>query len=171
MDPRKKKEQSLNQDRRNTYGENDKSSRKSIRRRKHWVNQTYRRSVKQALTTGDAEAMEDNVAQVRRPNWKKCADQSLGDALLDALIQEIEALVQEGGTALLERLERHLIADGWARPGVRVAMRQLRSVVMVRWSCEFNLDLPTARALASVLRHIASEQSHAGDRVNALPDA
>ncbi len=171
MDPRKKKEQSLNRDRRNTYGENDKSSRKSIRRRKQWVNQTYRRSVNQALTTGNAEAMEDNVAQVRRRNWRKCVDQSLGDVLLDDLIREIQALVQDGGSALLERLEQHLIADGCARRGVRVAIRQLRSVAMVRWSCEFNLDLPTARALASALRHIASEQSHAGDRVNKLPDA
>ena len=75
--------------------------------------------------------MEDNVAQVRRPNWKKCADQSLGDVLLDDFIREIQALVQDGGTALLERLEQHLIADGWARPGVRVAIRQLRSVAMV----------------------------------------
>ena len=114
--------------------------------------------MKQALTTSDAEATEDNVAQVRRPDWKKCADHSLGDVLRDDLIREIEALVQDGGTALLERLEQRLIADGWSRPGVRVVIRQLRSVAMVRWSCEFNLDLPTARALASVLRQIASEK-------------
>lgn len=158
MDPKKNKEESLNLDRRNTYGENSKSSRKSIRRRKQWVNKAYRRSVRQALLVPGAEQVEDLVANTRRHDWKKCADKPLGNVLRNNLIREIEALVREQskGAVLLDRLEQCLIVEGWAPPGVRVIMRQLRSMAFAPWSCELDLDLPAVRKLLTILREVAS---------------
>lgn len=63
----------------NTYGENDKSSRKSIRFRKAWVNRTLRRDVHQTLEPGgDPNATDERLAQVRRKSWTKKPDLPLG---------------------------------------------------------------------------------------------
>jgi hypothetical protein len=86
--PQAKKRLSLLKDCRNTYGENDKSSRTSIRWRKSWVNRTYRRDVKQSLGD-DLDTIGDRVIRIDRPAWKKCPDESLGKILLQAKIWEV----------------------------------------------------------------------------------
>ncbi len=165
MDPRKKKEESLKHDRRNTYGENDKSSRKSIRRRKQWVNKSYRRRVNQTLATSDAEAAEDNVSEIRRPCWKKKADQPLGEVLLSDLIREIKMLVYQKSpeSDLFTRLEKLMEENGWEEPGIRVVVRQLMSVALSPWSCELDLDLPTARKLLILLEESTSENAYSSE--------
>lgn len=81
--PQEKKRLSYAKDRRNTYGENSKSSRTSIRFRKQWVNGTYRSSVHDALASPerDPDDIADAVNAVRRKEWKKWADQPLGEVL------------------------------------------------------------------------------------------
>ena len=49
--PQDKKILSYLKDRRNSYGEHDKGSRKTIPARKAWVNRTYRHAVKQITRT------------------------------------------------------------------------------------------------------------------------
>ena len=77
-DPERDKIRDYTKQRRNLYGENDKSSRKAIRFRKAWVNRSYRRTVRQAI---DAELEPDLVADavqvVQRKDWKKSADEPL----------------------------------------------------------------------------------------------
>ncbi len=81
--PQAKKRLSLLKDCRNTYGENDKSSRTSIRWRKSWVNRTYRREVKQSLGGDiDSNTIDDRVIRTDRPEWKKYPDEPLGKILL-----------------------------------------------------------------------------------------
>jgi hypothetical protein len=172
MDPRKKKEQSLKHDRRNTYGENDKSSRKSIRRRKQWVNRAYRRRVNQTLATSDAEVTEDSVAEIQRHDWKKSADEPLGDIFLKDLLGEI------GGWAYMHRespesiqfelLEQLMEENGWEKPGIRVVMRQLRatSIGSLSWM-RLDMGLNTARKLVTLLRKIATEHALSSDEYDA----
>jgi hypothetical protein len=81
--PQDKKLLSYLKDRRNSYGESDKASRKAIPARKAWVNRTYRRSVRQVTRT-DAEEIEDlasAIRSIRRKPWKKSPDRTLGEHL------------------------------------------------------------------------------------------
>lgn len=82
--PQQKKQLSYDNDRRNTYGENDKASRKAIRRNKRRVNQANRHRDRETLSraTGlrdvDAEAGTDDRLHARRPkSWRKSADETL----------------------------------------------------------------------------------------------
>jgi hypothetical protein len=79
-------------DRRNTYGENDKASRKSIPRGKQRQHQNERRSATQALHTISGNLSEDNIANAellakvkvavsRRKGFKKKPDEPLGIVL------------------------------------------------------------------------------------------
>jgi hypothetical protein len=86
--PQEKKHLSYLHDRRNDYGENDKSSRKAIPARKRWVVRSYRRATKQQLPknalTGpldDLAEAEGKVLSVRRKSWKKWPDVPLGEYL------------------------------------------------------------------------------------------
>ena len=81
--PPGKKILSYQRDGRNTYGENSKASRKGIRRRKAWVNRTFRRAERQRLGLTDAQdSSGDNpVDLVRREYWKKQPDIPLGEVL------------------------------------------------------------------------------------------
>jgi hypothetical protein len=86
--PRDKKKASYARDRRNTYGENAKSSRKNIPRAKARVRRAERRVVRQALGESaggaDAEAAETTVANSRLQRlegFKKSPDIPLGDYL------------------------------------------------------------------------------------------
>jgi hypothetical protein len=170
MDPRKKKEQSLKHDRRNTYGENDKSSRESIRRRKQWVNRAYRRRVNQTLATSAAEVTEDSVAKIQRHDWKKSADEPLGDIFLKDLKGRIGGYVyrEPAESILFERLEQLMAENGWERPGIRVVTRQLRAVSIhsLSWML-LDMDLNTARKLVSLLEKIASERALSNDAKDA----
>lgn len=85
--PQEKKSLSYANDRRNTYGENDKASRKAIPARKAGENRKVRRKANQALTVVDR--LEDEVAEViesslkqdveRVGGWTKSPDAPLTD--------------------------------------------------------------------------------------------
>lgn len=85
--PQEKKKLSYEKDRRNDYGENNKSSRKAIKKRKSWVNQTYRRSIKQTIKTTvtladeEIENIDPKIKEVKRKDWKKIPDKPLGEYL------------------------------------------------------------------------------------------
>lgn len=83
--PQEKKRLSLEKDRRNSFGENDKASRKNIPRAKARVNRANRRADSVALSDAigvpddviDAAA-EDAVEGRRRKVWRKIPDEVLG---------------------------------------------------------------------------------------------
>jgi len=84
--PQEKKELSYAKDRRNGYGENDKSSRKNIPLRKRLVNRANRHAAQQGLsdTVGEtdpekADAAEQRVAGKRPKSWRKHPDIPLGE--------------------------------------------------------------------------------------------
>ena len=80
--PQEKKRLSYQLDRRDDYGESQSSSAKSVRWRKRWVNQTYRQQIKHILNTpieqGDTDELENQIAEARRPFWKKSPHAPLG---------------------------------------------------------------------------------------------
>jgi hypothetical protein len=91
-DQTEKKQLSLKLDRRNTYGENDKASRKTIPRGKQRQHQNERRSATQALRPISGNISEDEIADAellakvkvavsRRKGFKKNPDQPLGIVL------------------------------------------------------------------------------------------
>lgn len=83
--PQEKKRLSYLKDRRNNYGENDKSSRTSIRTRKRAVNTANRRREHLVLAefgtstaSGDAEAVEMAFHRWRTKSWRKFPDAPSG---------------------------------------------------------------------------------------------
>lgn len=84
--PQIKKAESLANDRRNSYGDNSKSSRKNIRRRKRFVNQSNRHAEqvqeRLAITSGTPEEAAEAMQSRRRKRWRKCRDVPLGVRLL-----------------------------------------------------------------------------------------
>lgn len=86
--PQEKKALSLERDGRNVYGENDKASRKNIRRAKARANRANRRADSAALAAAEGAPDEElnSVAQDRlegrrRKVWRKVPDQALGKKL------------------------------------------------------------------------------------------
>jgi|GEM_PF-991938 len=86
--PQEKKALSYKKDRRNTYGENNKSSRNNIPKRKAEVNRVYRRKFSVTLKRVDvfrepelAEDIESTARNLRRPFWKKIPDSPLGEVV------------------------------------------------------------------------------------------
>lgn len=87
--PQDKKALSYAKDRRNTYGENDKASRKAIPARKAGESRKVRRKANQALTV--VERLDDEAAAVvesslkqdveRIGGWTKSPDEPLADYL------------------------------------------------------------------------------------------
>ncbi|MFI9559747.1 hypothetical protein [Nonomuraea endophytica] len=84
--PQEKKLLSYAKDRRNSYGENDKSSRKSIRRNKripHRANRHLAHQILEAAIGAVDEVVEEQVEQRvgrRRPKqWRKAPDIPLGE--------------------------------------------------------------------------------------------
>ena len=86
--PQEKKRLSLQKDRRNAFGENDKASRRAVPRRKASVNRANRRGDATALTGAigvpdehvDTE-VEQRLLGRRRKRWHKWPDEPLGEAL------------------------------------------------------------------------------------------
>ena len=76
--PQEKKRLSLKKDRRNTYGKNDKATRRLIPLRKAKANRALRRGVKVALA-GDEEAIEAVAKTFDPRRWRKLPDKALGD--------------------------------------------------------------------------------------------
>ncbi len=74
--PQEKKIRDYSHQRKNCYGENDKSSRNALRKRKRWVNRSYRRSVKNRISL-DIESVDDSVKDVKKHDWKKDSDKLL----------------------------------------------------------------------------------------------
>ena len=84
--PYEKKQFSYKKDCRNAYGENDKASRRIIRLRKKMISKSYRRTVKNILSTHIDHADESSVFKLEsktkstnRKYWKKHADIPLGE--------------------------------------------------------------------------------------------
>lgn len=82
--PQQKKQFSYDKDRRNTYGENDKGSRRAIRRHKREVNRANRHRDRQVIlgSTGvrrpDGEDItDDRLHGRRRKSWRKSPDETL----------------------------------------------------------------------------------------------
>ena len=90
--PQEKKRQSYQHDRRNTYGENQKSSRKNIPRSKQLSHQDERRSVRQVLiaTQGrvadevadEAQSQALGKGRIKKLRaFRKSPDQPLGEVI------------------------------------------------------------------------------------------
>ncbi|MDH0051104.1 MULTISPECIES: hypothetical protein [Comamonas] len=88
MTPQQKKQLSYAKDRRNTYGENSKSSRKNIPLSKALDIRAERRAQESTLakfTTAKDEdqldAIENEVRSTKPREWRKCPDEPLGQVL------------------------------------------------------------------------------------------
>jgi hypothetical protein len=83
--PQEKKALSYAKDRRNLYGENDKSSRKAIPLRKRLVNRANRHQVQQALAGAvgapDPEAVQVRAQGKRPKRWRKWPDVPLAEVV------------------------------------------------------------------------------------------
>ncbi len=88
LTPQEKKRLSYERDRRNAYGENDKSSRKSIRLRKRMRARTERKRASQGLAPGtipvqldDGDHLDAELLPARdpRPWFRKWPDRPLGE--------------------------------------------------------------------------------------------
>lgn len=87
--PQQKKRLSLTKDRRNTYGENAKSSRKNIARNKALSHQKVRAETRDALTkivvleADETDVIESTLTTPRlnKGRWKKCPDTPLGEVV------------------------------------------------------------------------------------------
>jgi hypothetical protein len=87
--PQEKKRLTLELDRRNTYGENDKASRKNIPRSKALSHRSVRHAANQKVrvveqqTEAATELLESTVTKTRlqKGRWKKGADTPLGDVI------------------------------------------------------------------------------------------
>jgi len=99
--PREKKALSLKRDRRNTFGENAKASRKAIPRRKQLSHMQERRAVAQVLghlresaTEGDAAEADalakTTLTQSKRKAFKKHRDTALGVVVKEKLVARRE---------------------------------------------------------------------------------
>ncbi|WP_418955504.1 hypothetical protein [Streptomyces tritici] len=94
--PQEKKRLSYVRDHRNNYGENDKSSRKNIRRNKRFPNRANRRHAQTALAAllgsrdrddGRADGVEERMNGRRPKRWRKFPDAPLG-AVVDGALQQ-----------------------------------------------------------------------------------
>ncbi|MBB5874543.1 hypothetical protein F4553_007977 [Allocatelliglobosispora scoriae] len=115
MTPQEKKRLSYERDRRNTYGENDKSSRKNIPRGKRRANRADRRGASTALVTVQgvhgpiddraADRAEQRLAGRRPVGFRKWRDEPLGSVVTHQLGRRGNA--DPAGAAIAEaRIER-----------------------------------------------------------------
>ncbi len=95
--PQEKKELSYAKDRRNSYGANDKASRKAVPMRKALVNKAYRHEVNgvlsQAKKLNDPEQVAelgDEVRSVGKSDWKKSPDAPLGEFVEEKIQNRID---------------------------------------------------------------------------------
>ena len=89
MTPQQKKQLSYDKDRRNTYGENSKSSRKNIPLSKALDIRSERRSQDSALAkvivatdVDQMDAAENTVRSTKPRQWRKSPDEPLGQVLI-----------------------------------------------------------------------------------------
>ncbi|KOX11018.1 hypothetical protein [Nocardiopsis sp. NRRL B-16309] len=95
--PQDDKRLSYTKDRRNEYGENDKSSRKSIRRAQRHVARANRRAATHTLATirgtadtGLAEQAQERFERKRPRRWEKWPDEPLHVSVTGSLEQRAE---------------------------------------------------------------------------------
>ncbi|MFD0273573.1 hypothetical protein ACFVHB_06600 [Kitasatospora sp. NPDC127111] len=98
--PQEKKRLSYLRDRRNDYGENDKSSRKNVPRSRRASHHEVRRAEQLALRKltlyrGAVDESEVRFGRPRTGSWRKWADSRLADVV----IHHLERRVERGGTA------------------------------------------------------------------------
>lgn len=74
--PQEKKIRTYVNQRQNAYGENDKSSRSALQKRKRWVNRSFRRKLNNIShnTNFDWDEIDVEIKSSKRKNWKKCPD-------------------------------------------------------------------------------------------------
>lgn len=96
--PQLKKAESYRKDRRNTYGENAKASRKAVRRKKRRQARAERRIAHAAYTTGatpDLDRIDESEARALRKHrkvWKlKLPDEPLGAVVAKKLARRASA--------------------------------------------------------------------------------
>jgi hypothetical protein len=94
--PQEKKRLSYEQDRRNTYGENQKSSRKNIPRSKQLSHQDERRAVRQALIAAQADVAD------------QVADEAQSQALRKGRVKRLKAFRKSPDSPLGEVIKRRL---------------------------------------------------------------
>lgn len=78
--PQEKKRLSYERDRRNVYGENDKSSRKKIPLNKALTKRAHRSNVRAAISGADfndPDELDSRVRAIKRKPWKKIPDEPL----------------------------------------------------------------------------------------------
>ncbi|MDX8055380.1 hypothetical protein SK571_38910 [Lentzea sp. BCCO 10_0798] len=85
--PQEKKALSYARDARNSYGQNDKASRKAIARRKRVNVRADRRREHVVLVQGFPDDIESELKRERLPSkrWRKFADAPLADVVTDKL--------------------------------------------------------------------------------------
>ncbi|GAA2779320.1 hypothetical protein [Saccharopolyspora taberi] len=112
--PQEKKRLSYAKDRRNDYGENDKSSRKNIRRNRRIAHRTNRRVTDQALRAAIGRADEtaaDDVEQAvrsRRPLvFRKWRDAPLSQIVDYKLRRRLRLGIDQGAHERIERLREN----------------------------------------------------------------
>ena len=94
--PQEKKRQSYEHDRRNTYGENQKSSRKNIPRSKQLSHQDERRSVRQVLVAAQGRVADE------------VADEAQSQVLSKARTKKLKAFRKSPDSPLGEVVKRRL---------------------------------------------------------------
>jgi len=129
--PQDKKARSLARDRRNTYGENDKSSRTAIRGRKRWASRSYRHRFRQVLEREMVVSEGEEVVDPRkRVQWRKSADTPLGDLLYGRRYARLERSIMarmREDPEFLDRLQVAAIHAGLVETEARMIMRQMRA--------------------------------------------
>ena len=93
---------------RNSYGENDKSSRKAIRNRKASVNRDFRREGRNILRSNEfnSEVIDVQLSEQERINWKKCPDESLVEHISDYNRNELTSELQKEAARRIKKSKR-----------------------------------------------------------------
>ncbi|TMR94335.1 hypothetical protein [Nonomuraea basaltis] len=115
--PQEKKRLSYAKDRRNDYGENDKSSRKNIPRSKRAPHRANRRRTHQVLEAAAGavdqvaeETAEERLLVRRLKSWKKWRDAPLGEIIQKRLERRIRLGIESEtrGAARIQRIRQRL---------------------------------------------------------------
>ena len=113
--PQQKKRESYSKDRRNTYGENAKASRKGIPRKKRRQSRAERRLFKQATAHGvgldpeNLDAAEAKLLKKRKGVWKlKFPDKPLGVVVARKIRHRVTTgeITSTGAQSKLRRIRR-----------------------------------------------------------------
>ena len=120
--PQEKKQLSYTKDRRNFYGENDKSSRKNIPRNKRNRHRSERQRGQQQLSAAlgavdeDVEVdLDDRLTRTRRGiHWRKAPDEQLGVYVANRLKRRLDMGISAAHTeqARIEKVSRNTRVDG-----------------------------------------------------------